>query len=187
FVANTFVPTQKMPDWLQFIAEWNPVSSLAQACRVLWGNGPEASGDAAWALHHPVATSIGWSIALTAICAPLALAAVRRRSRDWHPPRRGTVRPVSPTFWARRAGVSRPNVGLTGRTRPRPVASARRARPHGPSCATWAVTTPPGTSRAARSRSAGRGALRHLDRCCDVSAVHSPAPAAVQHGSRRPA
>jgi len=82
FVANTFVPTQKMPDWLQFIAEWNPVSSLAQACRVLWGNGPEASGDAAWALHHPVAMSIGWSIALTAIFAPLALAAFRRRSRD---------------------------------------------------------------------------------------------------------
>ncbi|MBV8349983.1 MAG: ABC transporter permease, partial [Mycolicibacterium sp.] len=31
FLANTFAPTQPMPHWLRVIAEWNPVSSLAQA------------------------------------------------------------------------------------------------------------------------------------------------------------
>ena len=82
FVANTFVPSQSMPNWLQPIAEWNPVSALTQACRELWGNGPAASGDASWALHHPVLMSAVWSIALAAIFAPLALAAFRRRSRD---------------------------------------------------------------------------------------------------------
>ncbi len=31
FVANTFAPTEQMPSWLRFIAEWNPVSALTQA------------------------------------------------------------------------------------------------------------------------------------------------------------
>jgi ABC-2 type transport system permease protein len=82
FVANTFAPTEQMPSWLRFIAEWNPVSALTQACRELWGNGMPAGADAAWPLQHAVGASIVWSIALTAIFAPLALAAYRRRSRD---------------------------------------------------------------------------------------------------------
>ena len=82
FVANTFAPPEHMPDWLRFIAEWNPVSALTQACRELWGNGAAAAPDAAWPLQNPVATSIVWSIVLTAIFAPLALAAYRQRSKD---------------------------------------------------------------------------------------------------------
>lgn len=82
FVANTFAPTENMPSWLRTIAEWNPVSALTQACRELWGNGPPAAADAAWPLQNPIAVSIGWSIVLTAIFAPLALAAFARRSRD---------------------------------------------------------------------------------------------------------
>lgn len=82
FLANTFAPTATMPSWLRFIAEWNPVSALTQACRNLWGNGLPAPADAAWPLHHAVGVSIGWSIILTAIFAPLALAAFRRRSQD---------------------------------------------------------------------------------------------------------
>ena len=31
-----------MSPWLRAVAEWNPVSSLAQAMRELWGNGPPA-------------------------------------------------------------------------------------------------------------------------------------------------
>ena len=42
FLANTFAPTEPMPRWLRVAAEWNPVSSLAQAMRELWGNGPPA-------------------------------------------------------------------------------------------------------------------------------------------------
>ena len=38
FLANTFAPTDQMPTVLRFIAEWNPISSLTQAVRVLWGN-----------------------------------------------------------------------------------------------------------------------------------------------------
>jgi len=82
FVANTFAPTQDMPTWLRVIAEWNPVSALTAACRDLWGNGLAAPADAQWPLQHPVMASIGWSIIFTAIFAPLALAAFRRRSKD---------------------------------------------------------------------------------------------------------
>jgi ABC transporter DrrB family efflux protein len=82
FVANTFVPTESMPPWLRAVSEWNPVSALTQACRELWGNGLPAPADAAWPLQHAVAVSIGWSLLLTAVFAPLAVAAFRRRSRD---------------------------------------------------------------------------------------------------------
>jgi ABC transporter DrrB family efflux protein len=82
FLANTFVPTEGMPDWLQVVAEWNPVSALTQAARELWGNGPEASADAALPLQYPVLFTILWSVLITAVMAPLALRAFRRRSRD---------------------------------------------------------------------------------------------------------
>ncbi|MDX6232262.1 MAG: hypothetical protein QOH68_1246 [Nocardioidaceae bacterium] len=82
FVANTFAPTEQMPSWLRFVAEWNPVSGLTQACRELWGNAPAAPSDAAWPLQHAVLVSVLWPIVLTAIFAPLALRAFRQRSRD---------------------------------------------------------------------------------------------------------
>jgi len=82
FVANTFAPTEDMPAWLRFIAEWNPVSALTQACRELWGNGLPAPESAAWPLQHAVPVTVAWSLLLTAVFAPLALAAFRRRSRD---------------------------------------------------------------------------------------------------------
>ena len=82
FVANTFAPTERMPSWLRPVAEWNPVSSLTQACRELWGNGLPARADAAWPLQHPILVSVAWSVVLTAVFAPLAVSAFRQRSRD---------------------------------------------------------------------------------------------------------
>ena len=70
FLANTFAPTEPMPHWLRVIAEWNPVSSLAQAMRELWGNGGPAPESAQLPLHHPVLATIVWSLALTAVFAP---------------------------------------------------------------------------------------------------------------------
>jgi len=82
FLANTFTPTERMPHWLRLIAEWNPISSLAQATRELWGNGPVAPPDAAYPLHHPVAATLLWAVAITAVMAPLSIRAFRRRSQD---------------------------------------------------------------------------------------------------------
>ena len=84
FVANTFVPTEGMPDWLRFLAEWNPVSAVTGSLRELWGNDGALSltEDASWPLRHPEVTSLAWSVIFTAIFAPLAIAAFRRRAKD---------------------------------------------------------------------------------------------------------
>jgi ABC transporter DrrB family efflux protein len=82
FLANTFAPTEPMPRWLRVMAEWNPVSSLAQAMRELWGNGPAAPPEAQLPLHHPILATILWSVAMTAVLAPFALRAYARRTSD---------------------------------------------------------------------------------------------------------
>jgi ABC transporter DrrB family efflux protein len=82
FLANTFAPPERMPDWLRTLAEWNPISALVQSARELWGNGPPASPDAALPLQHPELFTVGWAVLITAVFAPLALRAFARRSRD---------------------------------------------------------------------------------------------------------
>ena len=82
FVSNVFVPTQGMPSWLATIANWNPVSAVASACRVLFGN-PNPSGTIqAWPMQHPVAAALIWSLALLAVAVPLAGRLYVRRTRD---------------------------------------------------------------------------------------------------------
>lgn len=82
FLANTFAPTENMPPWLRTIAEWNPISSLVQAVRELWGNAGPVAEDAALPLHHPVLTTFIWTIAITLVVAPLALRTFQRRTQD---------------------------------------------------------------------------------------------------------
>ena len=38
FISNVFVPIGTLPDWLQPVAAWNPVSTLTASLRELWGN-----------------------------------------------------------------------------------------------------------------------------------------------------
>ena len=74
FVANTFVPTNNMPGPLKVIAEWNPVSSLTQAVRELFGNtAPGIASPQAWPLRHPLAVSLGWVVVMMVIFVPLAV------------------------------------------------------------------------------------------------------------------
>ncbi|WP_392544578.1 ABC transporter permease [Oryzobacter telluris] len=84
FLSNAFARTEPMPDWLRFLAEWNPISALVQALRELWGNdgGFPAPVDAALPLQHPVLTTIIWSVGLSALLAPLAVRAFVRRTTD---------------------------------------------------------------------------------------------------------
>ena len=82
FLANTFAPTDQMPTVLRFIAEWNPISSLTQAVRVLWGNDQPLAEGAAFPMHHPIPFTIGWIILITAVVAPLALRTFRARTAD---------------------------------------------------------------------------------------------------------
>ncbi|HEX3721877.1 MAG TPA: ABC transporter permease, partial [Nitrolancea sp.] len=63
-VSNSFVPTSGMPGWLQFIANWNPVSALVQACRELFGHPSVLPQHASFPLVHPFLTTIGWTALL---------------------------------------------------------------------------------------------------------------------------
>jgi ABC-2 type transport system permease protein len=82
FVSNVFVPTQGMPAWLATIANWNPVSAVASACRVLFGNPNPSGAIQAWPMQHPVAAALIWSLALLAVAVPLAGRLYVRRTRD---------------------------------------------------------------------------------------------------------
>jgi ABC-type multidrug transport system permease subunit len=82
FVSNAFAPTQGMPAWLATIANWNPVSAVASACRTLFGNPNPSATIPAWPMQHPVEASLIWSLIILAVCAPLAGRLYRRRTKD---------------------------------------------------------------------------------------------------------
>jgi ABC-2 type transport system permease protein len=80
FLSNAFVPAGGLPDGLQTIAEWNPVSAVVAAVRDLFGNPQALPADAAWPLQHPVVAAVAWSVALLAICGPLCVRRFRVRT-----------------------------------------------------------------------------------------------------------
>ena len=80
FVSSTFVPAQGMPGWLQAVANWNPLSSLAAASRRLFGNPDLLAGTRSWPMQHPELTVVLWSGLLLVISAPLAVHLYRRKS-----------------------------------------------------------------------------------------------------------
>jgi len=80
FVSNAFVPTQGMARWLQPVAEWNPMSALASACRHLFGNPDPATAVHAWPMQHPELAVGCWTVGLLAVFAPLAVHLYRRKA-----------------------------------------------------------------------------------------------------------
>ena len=74
FIANTFVPTEGFPAPLRFVANWNPVSSVTQAARQLFGNtAPNAKVADYWSLQHPVSYTLIWVVILLLIFIPLSV------------------------------------------------------------------------------------------------------------------
>jgi len=80
FISSAFVPTQGMPGWLQPIAEWNPLSSLAAACRQLFGNPNPAAAVQVWPAQHPELAVVCWSAAILVVFAPLAVHLYRSKA-----------------------------------------------------------------------------------------------------------
>ena len=79
FIANTFVPTDNFPTVLRVFAEWNPVSTVAQAAREFFGNIPEGTPEpTAWPLEHAALYSLGWVVVIIAVFAPLAVRTYER-------------------------------------------------------------------------------------------------------------
>lgn len=72
FASNAFVPVETMPGWLQAFVKVNPISQLVTAVRELCG-----SGNAGMA----VVWSLVGAVVITAVFAPLAVAAYIREAR----------------------------------------------------------------------------------------------------------
>jgi ABC transporter DrrB family efflux protein len=73
FVANTFVDSSRLPEPLQTFAEWNPVSSVAQAAREAFGNTLGLPEPTVWSLANPVLYSLIWIGIILAIFIPLSV------------------------------------------------------------------------------------------------------------------
>ncbi|MFF4247301.1 ABC transporter permease [Streptomyces sp. NPDC001822] len=71
FGSSIFAPTGTMPGWLQTFTEYNPLSNLADSARALMMGGP---------LAHSVWVTLGWTVVITGVMAPLAVARFRKKS-----------------------------------------------------------------------------------------------------------
>jgi ABC-2 type transport system permease protein len=78
FIANTFVLSSRLPEPLQTIAEWNPVSSVAQAVREAFGNTGTLPEPTVWPLANPVLYSFIWIGIILAIFIPLSVRQYRK-------------------------------------------------------------------------------------------------------------
>lgn len=79
FIASTFVPVASMPGPLRTVAQWNPITTLSDSLRQLFGNPntPIQPGDP-WSIANPVAYTWIWIIGIVVVCAPIAVRAYTR-------------------------------------------------------------------------------------------------------------
>jgi ABC-type multidrug transport system permease subunit len=80
FISSAFVPVGNMPAVLRVVAEWNPVTAVAQASRDLFGNEapPGFPPPDGWPGEHPVIYAAACSILIVAVFMPLTVARYRR-------------------------------------------------------------------------------------------------------------
>ncbi|MEV6525219.1 ABC transporter permease [Longispora sp. NPDC051575] len=77
FLSNAFIPTATLPKVLQYVADWNPISSIVLALRDLWGNAglqrpPGFTGE------HPVLLAVGWILLILVVFVPLSIRKYRQ-------------------------------------------------------------------------------------------------------------
>ncbi|MDY3127189.1 MAG: ABC transporter permease [Corynebacterium sp.] len=73
FLSNAFVPSETMPKYFRIFAEWNPVSSLVQAIRELFGNMGTAPVPDVWTLQNPILAVLLGCVFFVVVFAPLAI------------------------------------------------------------------------------------------------------------------
>jgi ABC transporter DrrB family efflux protein len=82
FISSGFVSGTSLPGPLVPVAEWNPITSLANALRVLFGN-PAPPGfppQHGWPPHHCVAYTVGCSLLIIVVFAALSTWRYRTRT-----------------------------------------------------------------------------------------------------------
>ncbi|MFD0168943.1 ABC transporter permease [Streptomyces decoyicus] len=72
FGSSIFAPPTSMPGWLEGFAKVNPLSNLADAARALVNHHG--------AVAHPTLVTLGWTVAITAVTMPLAVAKFRKKT-----------------------------------------------------------------------------------------------------------
>ena len=82
FLSNAFVPIESMPNWLQYVAVWNPASTMVAAVRHLFGNAEAPLARTSWALEHAVLMSVIYCVGMLAVAVPMALRRYRLRTTD---------------------------------------------------------------------------------------------------------
>lgn len=76
FLSTAFLSVRVMPGWVRPVAEWNPLSSVANACRRLWGNPVVIAGNDLPARHAALVTVISLAIVLLFVL-PVSMRAYR--------------------------------------------------------------------------------------------------------------
>ncbi|MGX1778641.1 ABC transporter permease [Nocardia brasiliensis] len=74
FISSAFNSAQMLPGPLRTVAEWNPITAVAAACRRLFHNNapPSYSTSTNWPAVHPAEYAIICSLAIIAVFAPVA-------------------------------------------------------------------------------------------------------------------
>lgn len=80
FISSAFVSADSMPAPLKAIAHWNPVTTVANGARKLFGNDvpPSFPKPTGWPVDNAVQYSLLCAIAIIAVFMPLAVAKYRR-------------------------------------------------------------------------------------------------------------
>jgi ABC-2 type transport system permease protein len=80
FISSAFISAANLPGPLRAFADWNPITTVADACRHLFGNPnpPSLPASTGWAADHAAGYSVVAAIAIIAIFLPLAVSRYRR-------------------------------------------------------------------------------------------------------------
>jgi ABC-2 type transport system permease protein len=79
FVSNAFVPTESFDGILRTFVLWNPISSLTQACRELFGNlGSNPVVPDSWPMQNPIVYTLLWVLLILLVFVPLSVRQYRR-------------------------------------------------------------------------------------------------------------
>ncbi len=79
-LTSAFVAPELMPDWLGFLAEWNPLSSTITATRELFAS-PGLQDGGPWVARHAMELAVVWPLVIVAVFLPLSVRRYGRLSR----------------------------------------------------------------------------------------------------------
>lgn len=80
FVSNAFVPTESFSGVLRTFVEWNPVSTLTQATRELFGNTGGQEPPDVWPMQHSALYTLIWVVLILVVFVPLSVRQYRKAS-----------------------------------------------------------------------------------------------------------